>query len=161
MSHLAPAQGDDYDGREVGTVKQRRTTQSATERSEDWRRLSDLREALFTLHKTLIDSERVSYEQTIGTIPSPNHFLKLLTNDPWFAWLQPMSQLVVTIDEALDEKEPLTGREVSDLRQQASQLLVATETGDGFPKHYFDALQRDPDVVLAHASVMMVLNGRK
>ena len=29
-------------------------------------------------------------------------------------------------------------------------LLAASETGDGFSKHYFDALQRDPDVVLAH-----------
>ena len=50
-------------------------------------RLARLREALLHLHKALVDSERVSYEQTVGTIPSPNHFLQLLTNDPWFAWL--------------------------------------------------------------------------
>jgi hypothetical protein len=139
----------------------RRSTKPAAQRSPDWQQLAELRAALFSLHKALIDSERVSYEQTMGTIPSPNHFLQLLTNDPWFAWLQPMSQLVVTVDEALDEKEPLTSRAVAVLSQQASQLLVATETGDGFPKHYFDALQRDPDVVLAHAKVMKTLNGRK
>jgi hypothetical protein len=133
----------------------------AAERSAIWQRLSGVRAALFTLHKTLIDSERISYEQTMGTIPSPNHFLQLLTNDPWFAWLQPMSRLIVTVDEALDEKEPLTEHGVAELRKQVSQLLVATETGDGFPKHYFDALQRDPDVVLAHAQMMKALNGRK
>jgi hypothetical protein len=130
-----------------------------SERSQDWRRLSSLREALFALHKTLIDSERVSYEQTMGTIGSPNHFLQLLTSDPWFAWLQPLSHLVVSVDVALDEKEPLTAEGVAALKKQTAQLLVATEVGDGFPKHYFDALQRDPDVVLAHARVMKSLNG--
>ena len=132
-----------------------------SERSETWRRLSALREALFALHKTLIDSERVSYEQTMGTIGSPNHFLQLLTSDPWFAWLQPLSHLVVAVDVALDEKEPLTAEGAAALEKQAGQLLVATETGEGFPKHYFDALQRDPDVVLAHARVMKSLNGHK
>ena len=49
------------------------------------RQLAQLREALLALHKALVDSERISYEQNLGTIPSPNHFLKLLTDDPWFA----------------------------------------------------------------------------
>ena len=133
----------------------------ASERSEDWRRLSSLREALFALHKTLIDSERVSYEQTMGSIASPNHFLQLLTSDPWFAWLQPLSHLVVAVDVALDEKEPLTAEGVAALKKQTSQLLVAEEIGEGFPKHYFDALQRDPDVVLAHATVIKSLNGQR
>ena len=142
-------------------MKSRPSDQHGSEHSPDWQRLSELREALFALHKTLIDSERVSYEQTIGTIPSPNHFLQLLTSDPWFAWLQPLSHLVVAIDVALDEKEPLTAGGVTALRQQVSKLLVATETGDGFPKHYYDALQRDPDVVLAHAHDRKVLKVRK
>jgi hypothetical protein len=132
-----------------------------SERSEDWRRLSSLREALFALHKTLIDSERVSYEQTMGSIASPNHFLQLLTSDPWFAWLQPLSHLVVAVDVALDEKEPLTAEGVAALKKQTSHLLIAEETGEGLPKHYFDALQRDPDVVLAHARVMKSLNSHK
>jgi hypothetical protein len=124
-------------------------------------RLQSLRDALLTLHKTLVDSERVSYEQTVGTIPSPNHFLQLLTNDPWFAWLHPLSELVVVMDEALDEKEPLTVANVDALTNQTRVLLVASEVGEGFSKHYFDALQRDPDVVLAHAEVMKLLGRRK
>jgi len=124
-------------------------------------RLQPLRNALLDLHKALVDSERVSYEQTIGTIPSPNHFLQLLTSDPWFAWLHPLSQLIVAMDEALDEKEPLTSAGVDALVNQTRLLLVASETGDGFPKHYFDALQRDPDVVLAHAVVAKLLGPKK
>ena len=116
-------------------------------------RLTQLREALLHLHKALVDSERVSYEQNIGTIPSPNHFLQLLTNDPWFAWLHPISELIVTMDEALDAKAkiPLTAEMTAALVKQTAALLVASETGEGFPRHYFDALQRDPDVVMAHA----------
>ena len=115
--------------------------------------LPQLREALLNLHKTLVDSERVSYEQTVGTIPSPNHFLQLLTNDPWFAWLHPLSLLIVAMDQALDNKrQPLTEADAAALIQQARTLLIASEDGDGFSKHYFDALQRDPDVVFAHAA---------
>lgn len=114
--------------------------------------LPELRAALLQLHKTLVDSERVSYEQTVGTIPSPNHFLQLLTNDPWFAWLHPLSLLIVAMDQAIDSKKnPLTTADAEALVKQTRQLLVASEEGEGFSKHYFDALQRDPDVVLAHA----------
>jgi hypothetical protein len=117
-------------------------------------RLAQLREALLALHKALVDSERVSYEQNIGTIPSANHFLKLLTDDPWFAWLHPLSQLIVAFDEALDAKAkiPLSAELASALVNRTAALLVAAEAGEGFARHYFDALQRDPDVVMAHAA---------
>src|SRR5258708_19625033 len=120
-------------------------------------RLQQLRLALLRLHKALIDSERVTYEQAIGAIQSPNHFLQLLSCDPWFAWLRPVSQLIVAMDEALDEKEPLTIARVDSLAKQIRLMLVASEDGDGFSKHYFEALQRDPDAVLAHASLPKLL----
>lgn len=115
--------------------------------------LVGLREALLHLHKALVDSERVSYEQNIGTIPSPNHFLKLLTDDPWFAWLHPLSELIVTFDEALDAraKTPLTPELAAALVKRTAELLITSETGEGFARNYFDALQRDPNVVMAHA----------
>ena len=117
-------------------------------------RLTELRHALLKLHKVLVDSERVGYEKTMGQIQSPNHFLQLLTNDPWFAWLRPLSQLIVAMDEALDAEEPLTAAKVDALARQSKHLLVASENSEGFPGHYFQALQRDPDVVLTHAEVV-------
>ena len=123
--------------------------------------LPELREALLKLHKALVESERVTYEETLGPIQSPNHFLQLLTTDPWFAWLHPLSELVVAIDESLDADEPLTVEMVEALVKQARTLLVASETGEGFAKHYDEALQRDPDVVLAHGEVAKILGARK
>jgi hypothetical protein len=124
-------------------------------------RLQHLRDALIALHKALVDSERVSYEETLGPIHSTNQFLHLLTNDPWFAWLHPLSQLIVAMDVALDEKEPLAAAGVDALVNQTRLLLVVSEEGDAFSKHYFDALQRDPDTVLAHGEVAKLLPGRK
>src|SRR5712672_1103722 len=71
-------------------------------------RLEELRQGVLALHKAVVDSERVTYEATVGTIQSPNHFLQLLTGDPWFAWLQPLSQLIVSMDEAQDPREELS-----------------------------------------------------
>src|SRR5215469_11388044 len=120
-------------------------------------RLEAVRVALLTLHKALVDSERITYEQTVGMIQSPNHFLQLLTNDPWFAWLQPMSQLIVSIDEATEAEEPLTSSWVEATVKQTRSLLTPSESSEGFARHYFDALQRDPDVVIAHGAVIKAL----
>ena len=120
-------------------------------------RLSALRESLLALHKVLLESERASYEATFGKITSPYQFLQLLTNDPWFAWLAPMTQLITAMDEMLDAQEPLTVAGVGAIEAQTRTLLVPTESGDGFSKHYDEALQRSPDVVFAHAAMSKLL----
>jgi hypothetical protein len=121
-------------------------------------RLQALRQSVLALHKTLIDSERQSYEQAFGTIQSQNRFLQLLIQDPWFVWLHPLSELVVVMDELLDAKEPVTAEQVKRMMDQTRALLKASEEGEGFARGYFEALQRDPDVVLAHAEVARQLN---
>jgi hypothetical protein len=77
----------------------------------------------------------------------------LLTNDPWFAWLRPISQLIVAIDETLDAEEALTGDSVDAVMNQSVFLLVPAKNGGEFGQRYVAALQRDPRVVLAHAKV--------
>lgn len=120
-------------------------------------RLTDLRNGLLALHKTLLDSERASYERDVARIQSPNEMLHLLLNDPWFAWLRELSQLVVLIDEAMDAKEPPTAAEAERFIAQSRELLVPNQAGVGFQKRYDDAMQRDPDVVLAHGRMRKVL----
>jgi len=120
--------------------------------------LHELRDPLLNLHKALVDSERIFYEQTVGKILSPHHFLRLLAADPWFVWLHPLSELIVTIDTVLDAKTPPLTATLDDLVRQSYRLLVPAETTEdtanhGFAMHYFEALQRDPDVVVAHAEV--------
>ena len=115
--------------------------------------LLDFRHALLDLHKTLIDSERAVYEAAVGPVQSPHHFFQLLTNDPWFAWLRPISQLIVVIDEVLDAQEPLTDNSIDAVMMESVFLLVPAKIEGEFSTRYLAALQRDPAVVLAHAQV--------
>lgn len=117
------------------------------------RPLMEFRYALVDLHKTLIDSERAVYEADIGPVESPHHFFQLLTNDPWFAWLRPVSQLIVAIDEVLDAQEPLTNDNIDEVIKGSVFLLVPAKIEGEFGARYLAALQRDPGVVLAHANV--------
>jgi hypothetical protein len=120
-------------------------------------RLTALRNGLLGLHKTLLDSERAAYERDIARISSSGELLKLVLYDPWFAWLHELSEFVVLIDETLDAEEPPQGIDAERLIAQAGELMAPNETGRGFAKRYFEALQRDPDVVLAHARMRKVL----
>ena len=124
-------------------------------------RLTELREAMLPLHKALLEFERVGYEATFGKIQSPYQFLKLVINDPWFTWLAPMTQLITVMDEMLDAKEePLTVAAVDAVAERVKTLLVATEGGEGFSRHYDEALQQNPDVVLLHAVVAKLIRAK-
>lgn len=119
--------------------------------------LDHLFQALLRLHKALLDDERVSYERVHGRIPSNGAFLQLVLGDAWFAWLRPLSQLMVKLDELMEEGEESARTEIIDLLTSVRTLLMPTEEGDGFGRQYHDALQRGPDVVLAHAAATALL----
>jgi hypothetical protein len=119
--------------------------------------LIELRNALLRLHKTLLDNERYEYEQVHAPIGPPAAYLELVLNDPWFAWLRPMSGLVVRIDEALDAKEPATDAEVRKLIEDVRTLVKPSEGAAEFQRHYYEALQRDTNSILAHAEVSKLL----
>ena len=58
-------------------------------------------------------------------------------------------------------KPPLTNSSVETLVKESARLLAPAEAGLGFAKDYFEALQRDPDVVLAHGEVTRLSGWRK
>jgi hypothetical protein len=120
-------------------------------------RLTDLRNGLLHLHKCLLDSESATYDHDIARITSKGQLLNLVLHDPYFAWLHELSELVVQIDETLDAKEPATPADGGRLLAQARELLAPAEATGNFRKHYLEALQRDPNVVMAHAQAMKML----
>ena len=121
------------------------------------RLLQDVRGRLLQLHKALLEDARAAYELDRGRVGSNANFLQLVINDPWFAWLHSLSGLVVRIDEALEHDSPASQSDAAALLEQVEQLLTASETGEGFQRRYYDALQRQPAVVLAHGDVRRVL----
>jgi len=114
-------------------------------------RLKEVRGTLLNLHKALLDSERASYELIHGNVGSPAAFLQLLINDPWFAWLRPVTALVVQIDEALAAKNPpKTESDLAQLLEDTRALLSPSREANDFWKHYLGAVQRDPGVAVLH-----------
>jgi hypothetical protein len=120
-------------------------------------KLVALRQALLRLHKTLIDMERRDYEKAHGVVTTGELF-RLVVDDPQFAWLHNISEFVVRIDEALSSDEGVTEQGAHVSISLARKLFAPTETGDGFQKQYFDAIQRDPAVVMEHAELVRLFN---
>ncbi len=138
----------------MGPSRRCRPTQAA-DRSR--RSLLDLRRGLLDLHKALIETERITYERIFGRIPSNGQLLQLVMHDPWFTWLRPLSQLVVRLDEVMDRSERETTLDAHELLDTARALLCPSEQSEGFERSYYEALQRSPEVVLAHSQVKHLL----
>jgi len=119
--------------------------------------LRTLRHTLLRLHKALVDSERVTYERVQGRVATKGELLQLVIHDSWFVWLRPVSELIVRLDGLLEGDEATIAADAPGVTAEVPQLLAPAEGGPGFATHYFDALQRDPAVVLAHADVMRAL----
>ena len=121
--------------------------------------LTDLREALLRLHKTLLTWERAGYERIHGR-QSSHDMLTALLNDPQFAWLRPMSQLIVRIDELLGEKTPPMRNDIDAIVGQVRSLTSPNESGNTYERRYHMALQDHPDAVFAHRDLLAVLKPR-
>jgi hypothetical protein len=119
--------------------------------------LSNVRQGLLGLHKALIVAEQLTFERIYGRVDSTGQLLQLVMNDPWFAWLHPLSNMVVRIDELLDSDEDVTVEDVAVLLTEIRALIRPSETGDGFERSYYEALQRAPDVVMAHCEMKKLL----
>ena len=124
-------------------------------------RLGELRSRLLNLHKVLLDDAKAAYEMDRGRVRSNASLLQLVINDPWFAWLHPLSELVVRIDETIEPGSPAAETDGAALVEQIERLLSPAENGEVFARRYFEALQRQPAVVLAHADVRRVLKAQK
>jgi hypothetical protein len=118
-------------------------------------RLMNLRRALLRLHKALLDDERLAYERVYGQVTG-GELLQLVINHEQFSWLHSISELIVSIDAMLDADEPATNADAESLLTQARTLLKPSAEGTDFERKYYAALQRDPDIVLAHREVTKI-----
>jgi hypothetical protein len=96
-----------------------------------------------------------------GRIGSTANLLQLVINDPWFAWLHPLSELVVRIDETIQLDAPATEADGLVLLEQVERLLSPAEANEDFAQRYYEALQRQPAVIVAHAEVRRILKQPK
>ncbi|WP_395730194.1 hypothetical protein [Prosthecobacter sp.] len=115
--------------------------------------LPALRNQLLSLHKLLMNAERAAYEAEGNEIRSPMEFLKLLMEHERFAWLRQLSQCVVMMDEAMEEKPPVTKERKDALVGEARHLLMGSEEPGSFAVRYEKARKHDAAVAAAHAEI--------
>jgi len=120
-------------------------------------KLVALREALLQLHKSLLDMERRTYEKEHGKVSAGELFC-LVVDDAQFSWLHNISEFVVRIDESLATNEGVTDTDAHVAVSLARKIFAPTESGDGFQKKYYDAIQKDPAVVMEHAQLARLFN---
>jgi len=111
--------------------------------------------ALREVHRTLVQAVRASYEREFGPAGGPGQMLRLLTEHPYFAWLHPMSELIVDLDSLLAQ-ELLPQGTVAGVRQEIDRLTQAG--GSPFWEKYAPLLQADADVVMAHGRLRRAIN---
>ena len=136
------------------------TSNTLLQRIRQHQYLRDLRNKLLGLHACLLETERITYEQVRGRV-SRGELLQLVLEHEQFAWLHRISELVVQIDEMLSADEPVSLDVGQNLIANVRTLLTPSELGNGFARKYYNALQREPSVVLAHAEVSKLLASNK
>jgi hypothetical protein len=132
-----------------------------------------VRHAALHLHRVLIEALRLEYERSHGRVDNPSTLWQLVVYDPQFAWLKPLSQWLVELDDA-PESESYDGTELT-----ASEVIAAAVRGlnhtnavrglehsaavrgelesllsdPEWNEPYLQLLQAVPEVVLAHAKL--------
>lgn len=119
--------------------------------------LQQVRSAFLRLHKALLDSERILYEQFYGRIPSSGEFFRLVIGHDWFNWLRPMSQFIASVDETLSTKEPVTLERANELLEEARRINYLSEDGTPEQQRYYYAIQRDPNIAIMYVEVGQLL----
>ncbi|WP_420991919.1 hypothetical protein ACKI2N_027120 [Cupriavidus sp. 30B13] len=128
-------------------------------RQEDRRSgLRALRAALLKAHKELITLNRAEYERLYGPVPA-GLFVQIVTEEPYFRWLDPLSRLIIEIDEELEapEHHDQTCRAVA----AATEKLFGPQSEPAFRERYQQALQDESGVIVAHGQLMKVIGQLK
>ncbi len=116
--------------------------------------LLEAAEALREVHRVLVRAVRLQYEKEGNSVGGPGDLLRLLTEDPYFAWLHPMSELIVDLD-ALLAQELLPPGTVAGVRMEIDRLARAG--GSPFWEKYSPFLQSEPQVAVAHGRLRQAI----
>lgn len=107
-----------------------------------------LRHSLLELHRTIVAAERAGFERRAGQVNAAA-FLRVLIEDQAYAWLHPLSALIVKMD---DEEE-----DAAAILAEARALIRLDFTGTPFQTRYAWLIEQSPDVAYAHGVVKQAL----
>jgi hypothetical protein len=118
--------------------------------------LPALRPRLLDLHRQLLEAERVDLERYGGRL-SGAEFLQIASQSFRLAWLRPLSELIVAIDDALDAPDEEAAETPESLVARVRALVAPPDAGTPFGRRYLAMLQVSPRVVMAHSALVGAL----
>jgi len=121
-------------------------TPDSPERAALREALRDVSKALLPLHRALIAAAKDDYAFAVAPV-KPSQLLQLLTDDPFFAWLKPLTSLIVDIDEMAR-----TDFETADVAAIAGRI-ESVFSDELFSRHYIPMLQRNVEIAIGHAAL--------
>ena len=106
--------------------------------------------ALIPLHRALIEASKSDYAFAYGPVDQPTQLFRLVSEHPFFAWLRPVTALIVEIDELARRDFELD--EAAAIGERLNRLF-GPDPDEEFASRYVPVLQRDVDVAIGHAEV--------
>ena len=113
--------------------------------------ITQLHARLLELHRTLLALVRAEYEKEHGPIPNAGAMLQLVIGHDAFAWLRPLSRLLVD----LDDKDIVP----DDVAARAAVEKRLLGVGNPFWDRYSKLLESTPAIATEHAEVMRLVQG--
>ncbi len=119
-------------------------------------KLKNISTILAVIHKSLLESEIESLEKSQGSELSPGTRLQILINDPDFAWLRLLSQLISSVDGVIFQKTPITDPQLQDLIKQTTELLIDHKNPE-FTDRFIPICRTFPDLIVEYGRLKMAL----
>ena len=112
--------------------------------------LREVSRTLMPLHRALIDAAKDDYAFAFGPVEQPTQLLRMLNDNPFFAWLKPITALIVDIDEM--SRRDFETAEIRKITERLDSMFGSSANPE-FAKQYVPILQRSVDVAVGHAAL--------
>ena len=112
--------------------------------------LRETSRVLIPLHRALIEAAKADYSFAYEPVTHPTQLFRLVSDDPFFAWLKPITSLIVEIDEMA--RRDFETADIAAVLARVDTLFGAKPDPD-FALRYVPILQRDIDVAAGHAAL--------
>ncbi len=119
--------------------------------------LREVHDHVLALHRALLRAEQEAWERLNGRHLNNAELLEMTIADPWFAWLQPLTALLLLLDDAMAARGDDPEATATAALRAARLLLHPDEDGSDFQQRYFEFVQRTPDVAVAHGAALRTL----
>jgi hypothetical protein len=135
-----------------------KTVRMTTE-SERGGQLRTLSRALQDVHRGLIDVSRDRYELANGPVRNKGELFQLLLHDETFAWLGPLSRLIVEIDELVARDPAPTEAEAAAMAAVVQAFTSSSDDPAAFGSRYVALLASDPRAAMSYIGLRDALGG--